>query len=115
WKWFRRTYPIRSGTGFATTITRDPVRMHNFYAYLYNRLVFETMQAAGKDGCLFARSATAGSQRFPVHWSGDCESTFEAMAESLRGGLSLAHMILAALKAYRHRHCISAGCSLGCC
>jgi alpha-D-xyloside xylohydrolase len=68
----------------------DPVRMHNFYAFLYNKLVFEWMQAAGKDGCLFARSATAGSQRFPVHWGGDCESTFEAMAESLRGGLSLA-------------------------
>jgi alpha-D-xyloside xylohydrolase len=68
----------------------DPVRMHNFYNFLYNKLVFETMTAAGKDGCLFARSATAGSQRFPVHWGGDCESTFEAMAESLRGGLSLA-------------------------
>ena len=39
---------------------------------------------------LFARSATAGGQQFPVHWGGDCESTFEAMAETLRGGLSLA-------------------------
>ena len=27
--------------------------------------------------------------RFPVHWGGDCESTWEAMAETLRGGLSL--------------------------
>jgi alpha-D-xyloside xylohydrolase len=42
------------------------------------------------DAVLFARSATAGGQQFPVHWGGDCESTFEAMAESLRGGLSLA-------------------------
>ena len=39
---------------------------------------------------LFARSATAGGQQFPVHWGGDCESTFESMAETLRGGLSLA-------------------------
>jgi alpha-D-xyloside xylohydrolase len=39
---------------------------------------------------VFARSATAGGQRFPVHWGGDCESTFVSMAESLRGGLSLA-------------------------
>ena len=39
---------------------------------------------------LFARSATAGGQQFPVHWGGDCESTLESMAESLRGGLSLA-------------------------
>jgi alpha-D-xyloside xylohydrolase len=33
--------------------------------------------------------ATVGGQRMPVHWGGDCESSFEAMAESLRGGLSL--------------------------
>jgi alpha-D-xyloside xylohydrolase len=39
---------------------------------------------------VFARSATAGGQRFPIHWGGDCESTFVSMAESLRGGLSLA-------------------------
>ncbi|MFY9426709.1 MAG: TIM-barrel domain-containing protein, partial [Caldicoprobacterales bacterium] len=39
--------------------------------------------------CLFARSATAGNQQFPVHWGGDCTATYESMAESLRGGLSL--------------------------
>jgi alpha-D-xyloside xylohydrolase len=68
----------------------DSVRMHNFYTYLYNKTVYEAMLARGKEGCLFARSATAGGQQFPVHWGGDCESTFEAMAETLRGGLSLA-------------------------
>lgn len=68
----------------------DTVRMHNFYAYLYNQTVYETMSAHGRDPCLFARAATAGGQQFPVHWGGDCESTFEAMAETLRGGLSLA-------------------------
>ena len=68
----------------------DPVRMHNYYAFVYNKVVFETLQSAGKEGCLFARAASAGSQRFPVHWGGDPESTFEAMAETLRGGLSLA-------------------------
>jgi hypothetical protein len=30
-----------------------------------------------------------GGQRFPVHWGGDCESTYAPLAESLRGGLSL--------------------------
>jgi alpha-D-xyloside xylohydrolase len=39
---------------------------------------------------VFARSATAGGQQFPVHWGGDSTATFESMAESLRGGLSLA-------------------------
>jgi len=67
----------------------DPVRMHNFYSFIYNKTVYEAMQSVGRDGCLFARAATAGGQRFPVHWRGDCESTFVAMAGTLRGGLSL--------------------------
>jgi alpha-D-xyloside xylohydrolase len=69
----------------------DPVKMHNYYSYLYNKTVFEVLEERlGKgEAILFARSATAGSQRFPVHWGGDCVSTFESMAESLRGGLSL--------------------------
>lgn len=67
----------------------DSVRMHNYYAYLYNKAVWDVMQSCGKEPCLFARAATTGGQQFPVHWGGDCESTFEAMAETLRGGLSL--------------------------
>lgn len=69
----------------------DPTKMHNYYSFLFNKIVFEALQARyGADqAVLFARSACAGGQRFPVHWGGDCESTFEAMAESLRGGLSL--------------------------
>jgi alpha-D-xyloside xylohydrolase len=69
----------------------DPFKMHNYYTYLYNRTVFEVLQERRGPGevVLFARSATTGSQRFPVHWGGDCESSFESMAESLRGGLSL--------------------------
>ncbi|UNZ16389.1 alpha-xylosidase [Streptomyces sp. 891-h] len=69
----------------------DPERMHNYYTQLYNRTVFETLTEERGEGeaVLFARSATAGGQQYPVHWGGDCESTFGAMAESLRGGLSL--------------------------
>ena len=68
----------------------DPERMHNYYTLLYNRTVFELLQAEkGEDAIVFARSATVGGQRFPVHWGGDCESNYESMAESLRGGLSL--------------------------
>lgn len=68
----------------------DPQMMHNYYAYLYNKTVFELLESYhGKGKALvFARSATAGSQKFPVHWGGDCFATFESMAESLRGGLS---------------------------
>jgi alpha-D-xyloside xylohydrolase len=70
----------------------DPQRMHNYYAQLYNQCVFDLLKAERGVGeaVVFARAATAGGQQFPVHWGGDCESTFSSMAESLRGGLSLA-------------------------
>lgn len=69
----------------------DPLGMHNFYAYRYNELVFDLLRERRGEGdaVLFARSAAAGSQRFPVHWGGDCLATYESMSESLRGGLSL--------------------------
>ncbi|KAL4885298.1 glycosyl hydrolases family 31-domain-containing protein [Aspergillus karnatakaensis] len=69
----------------------SPERMHNYYALLYNSIVYETISSKlGKsNSLLFARSTSVGGQKFPVHWGGDCESTYEAMAESLRGGLSL--------------------------
>lgn len=69
----------------------DSVKMHNYYTYLYNKTVYEFLERKlGKgQAVLFARSATVGGQQFPVHWGGDCESTYTAMAESLRGGLSL--------------------------
>lgn len=68
----------------------DPFKMHNFYTYLYNKTVFETLkEELGKEAIVFARSATCGGQKFPVHWGGDCLATYESMAETLRGGLSL--------------------------
>lgn len=69
----------------------DPYKMHNYYSYIYNKVVFELLERKmGKgEAILFARSATAGGQKFPVHWGGDCWSDYESMAESLRGGLSL--------------------------
>jgi len=69
----------------------DPVKMHNHYSILYNEAVFELLESErGKgEALVFARSSHASGQRLPVHWGGDCASTFESMAESLRGGLSL--------------------------
>ncbi|KAF9448364.1 glycoside hydrolase family 31 protein [Macrolepiota fuliginosa MF-IS2] len=69
----------------------DPYRMHNTYSVIYNELVFNLLRERFGEGeaVLFARSSTVGGQRFPVHWGGDCESTWEAMAEALRGLLSL--------------------------
>jgi len=70
----------------------DPQRMHNYYPQLYNEVVFRALeQERGEgDAVLYARSATAGGQQFPVHWGGDNDSTLLSMAETLRGGLSLA-------------------------
>lgn len=69
----------------------DPERMHNYYTHLYNRTVFDLLSEVRGEGeaILFARSATAGGQQFPVHWGGDNESTYASMGETLRGGLSL--------------------------
>jgi alpha-D-xyloside xylohydrolase len=69
----------------------DPAKMHNFYPIIYNETVFRAIESRRGRGeaVLFARSSYASGQRFPVHWGGDCWSTFESMAESLRGGLSL--------------------------
>ncbi len=68
----------------------DPRAMHNYYTFLYNETVYREIEKYhGKDeAVLFARSATAGSQQFPVHWGGDCSATYASMAETLRGGLS---------------------------
>jgi alpha-D-xyloside xylohydrolase len=69
----------------------DPAEMHNLYALRYNEAVYRLLeQVRGpREAMVFARSTYASGQRFPVHWGGDCWSTFESMAESLRGGLSL--------------------------
>lgn len=72
---------------------QDSLYMHNYYTYLYNKCVFEVIEEfRGKnEAVLFARSATAGGQKFPIHWGGDCEASYHSMAESLRGGLSLSY------------------------
>jgi alpha-D-xyloside xylohydrolase len=69
----------------------DPLKMHNYYTYLYNKTVFDLLQEERGEGdaLVFARSATTGGQQFPLHWGGDSTATFESMAETLRGGLSL--------------------------
>lgn len=70
----------------------EPVSMHNYYAFLYNRCVFELLKEVKgqQEAVVFARSATAGGQQFPVHWGGDSSASYISMAETLRGGLSFA-------------------------
>ncbi len=86
---FGERIPVSGVKWFDGSGTRG---MHNYYAQLYNKAVFDLLvQERGEgEAVVFARSATAGGQQFPVHWGGDCASTFAAMGETLRGGLSLA-------------------------
>jgi alpha-D-xyloside xylohydrolase len=89
---FKTDFGERIPTDVVWADGADPERMHNLYAQLYNRAVHDVLvnaRGAG-DAVLFARSATAGGQSMPVHWGGDSTSTYVSMAETLRGGLSLA-------------------------
>lgn len=61
---------------------------HNLYPLRYNKAVADITKETTGDWIIWARSAWAGSQRYPLHWGGDAENTNSAMAAELRGGLS---------------------------
>ena len=61
---------------------------HNLYPLRYNKAVADITKQITGDSIIWARSAWAGSQRYPLHWGGDAENTNSAMAAELRGGLS---------------------------
>lgn len=61
---------------------------HNLYPLRYNQAVAEITKETTGDNIIWARSAWAGSQRYPLHWGGDAATTNTAMAATLRGGLS---------------------------
>lgn len=67
----------------------DARRLNNIYSLLYQRAAFEATEKATGEGIVWARSAWAGCQRYPLHWGGDSESSWSGMAGSLRGGLHL--------------------------
>jgi alpha-D-xyloside xylohydrolase len=63
--------------------------LHNAYALLYNRCVYEAAERYAPAGAfLFSRSAWSGSQRYPSQWGGDPQADWGGLAASLRGGLS---------------------------
>jgi alpha-D-xyloside xylohydrolase len=61
---------------------------HNLYPLRYNKAASEITSEVTGESIIWARSAWAGSQRYPIHWGGDAENTDGAMASSLRSGLS---------------------------
>ena len=79
---------------------------HNLYPLRYNQALFEGIAkaenvinpgsndaiASGVSPVIWARSAWAGSQRYPLHWGGDASTNSvgsTGMLGDLRGGLSL--------------------------
>ncbi len=63
--------------------------LHNIYALLYNRCVFDAAQKYAKDGgFLFSRAAWSGQQRYPAQWGGDPQADWGGLAASIRGALS---------------------------
>ena len=67
---------------------RTGAELHNLYPLLYNAAVFEVTAEEKGRGLVWSRSGTAGSQRYPVCWSGDPASDWDSFAATIRGGLS---------------------------
>jgi len=65
-------------------------RMRNLYPDRYQQTVTEAMVVEERNPILWSRAGWTGTQRFPIHWGGDSDTTFSSMAATLRGGLSLA-------------------------
>jgi len=61
---------------------------HNLYPLRYNKAIADITKKVTGENIIWARSAWAGSQRYPIHWGGDAENTSSAMLATLRGGLS---------------------------
>jgi alpha-D-xyloside xylohydrolase len=61
---------------------------HNLYPLRYNKVVADITKEVHGENIIWARSAWAGSQRYPLHWGGDAANTNYGMLGTLRGGLS---------------------------
>ncbi|MFA5341657.1 MAG: alpha-xylosidase, partial [Clostridia bacterium] len=64
-------------------------RFHNLYSLAYNSVIFNACKDVSGENIVWARSGTAGSQRYPIHWGGDSQCTFEGLQGTLRGALSI--------------------------
>ena len=62
---------------------------HNLYPLRYNKAAAEITEEVTGENIIWARSAWAGSQRYPIHWGGDAATSNIGMSSTLKGGLSL--------------------------
>lgn len=82
---FGEAAPLKNGL-YASG--RTGLYEHNQYPLLYNKTVADITNEVNGEHIIWARSAWAGSQRYPIHWGGDAANTNEAMLSTLKGGLS---------------------------
>ena len=61
---------------------------HNLFPLRYNKAVADITREVNGENIIWARSAWAGSQRYPLHWGGDAAATDIGMLGDLRGGIS---------------------------
>lgn len=82
---------------FGEQVTRDMfagngdsgTRIHNVYSLLYNLCVYEAgRRYHGENALCWSRSGWAGSQRAPIQWAGDSQSSWGGLAGAIMGGLS---------------------------
>jgi alpha-glucosidase (family GH31 glycosyl hydrolase) len=78
-----RDVQFADGRGGDEMINAFPV----LYAAAYHRLLRD---CGREDGLTFSRAGYAGSQRYPAHWAGDENSTWDAFRHSIIAGLSAA-------------------------
>ena len=66
-------------------------KLHNLYGLLYQKAGYEISESIkGKnEAMIWARAGWTGCQRYPIHWGGDCASSWDGLAGSIRGGLHL--------------------------
>lgn len=67
----------------------DGRRFHNLYTLVYNSTIADAIREVTGEHIVWARSGTAGSQRYPIHWGGDSQCSWAGLAGTLKGGLSL--------------------------
>lgn len=68
---------------------RSGLYEHNLYPLRYNKTVADVIKKIHGENIIWARSAWAGSQRYPLHWGGDAATTDTGFEGTLRSGLSL--------------------------
>ncbi len=104
-EWFREQHRVllRMGidvfkTDFGESVPHDSIAsngwtgeiLHNLYPLLYNDIVTQvTAEETGRVGIVWARSSYTGGQRHPIQWGADCDCSYQGLASTIRGGLSL--------------------------